>query len=73
MGNTRSGTYRTGTHQVMRAFDQLPPTVRRALSEAAEDWVPQPFLNGLKRCGWNAHQCVIKVHQLDALAIVLDR
>jgi hypothetical protein len=34
---------------MMRAFDKLPPEVRRALANAISNHVPQPLLTHLKR------------------------
>jgi hypothetical protein len=35
----------------MRAYDKLPPKVRRALQGADHNYVPQPLLTNLRR-GW---------------------
>lgn len=48
-GNVRGGNYSTTKENAMKAFDKLPPEVRSALANAAEDWVPQPFLTWLRR------------------------
>ncbi len=44
MTNTRDGNYLTTPENMMRAFDKPPPTARRALANALEDWVPKPLL-----------------------------
>jgi hypothetical protein len=45
------GSYRTTKPNMMRAFDKLPPEVRRALADAERNYVPQPLLTKLRR-GW---------------------
>jgi hypothetical protein len=47
--NSPSGSYRTTEALMMRAFDKLPPEVRRALADAVSNHVPQPLLTRLKR------------------------
>jgi Family of unknown function (DUF6525) len=49
-GNSSSGrAYRTTTANAMRAFDRLPPEVRIALANAADNWVPQRLVTMLRR------------------------
>jgi len=36
---------------MMKAFDKLPPAARRALANAVDNWVPQPFLTRYRQ-GW---------------------
>jgi hypothetical protein len=40
MGNSVSGSYQTTPELVMRAFDKLPKSARKALANAVSDWVP---------------------------------
>jgi hypothetical protein len=39
-----TGTYRSTLEKLMRAYDELPPTVRRALANAIFDWAAPPLL-----------------------------
>jgi hypothetical protein len=39
-----NGTYWTTLEAMMRAFDELPPSVRRALANAVFDWATPPLL-----------------------------
>jgi Family of unknown function (DUF6525) len=41
MSTNSRGSYRTTRENVMRAFDALTPAARKALREAAFNWVPQ--------------------------------
>jgi hypothetical protein len=49
----------------MRAYDKLPPVVRRALADAIFDWVPQPFLTDLRRRGYSPEKIVKLIAELD--------
>ena len=49
MANSATGSYATTPEHSMRAFDQLPATVRAALRDSLEDWVPQPVLTRWNR------------------------
>jgi hypothetical protein len=60
MGND-TGTYPTTLAAVMRAYDKLPPVVRRALADAVFDWVPQPLLTRLRRDGWSPEKIVEEI------------
>lgn len=44
MTNVISGNYRTTAERDMRAFDKLPPSARRALANAIEQWAAPPIL-----------------------------
>jgi hypothetical protein len=48
MGNSQ-GSYRTTPANLMRAYDKLPPVVRRALANAVFDYAAQPFLTDFRR------------------------
>jgi Family of unknown function (DUF6525) len=60
-----SGTYRTTRAAVMRAYDKLPPVVRRALANAVFHWAPQPFLTLLRRDGWSPEEVAEEVADSD--------
>jgi Family of unknown function (DUF6525) len=59
------GSYPTTRAAVMRAYDKLPPAVRRALADAVFDWVPQPFLKHFRRDGWSPEEIVKLIADLD--------
>jgi Family of unknown function (DUF6525) len=59
------GSYPTTLAAVMRAYDKLPPVVRRALADAIFDWVPQPFLTDLRRRGYSPEKIVKLIAELD--------
>ena len=53
MGNS-DGTYETTTENMLRAYDKLSPSVKKALMESNQDWVPQPLVtkqNQLRKDG----------------------
>jgi hypothetical protein len=56
MGNG-SGRYETTPERSMRAYDKLPPVVRRAVADAVFDWATQPLLSRLRR-GWSLEDIV---------------
>jgi hypothetical protein len=43
MSANASGSYRTTREAMMASYDRLPRTVRNALANAVENWVPQPL------------------------------
>jgi hypothetical protein len=49
MGHNSCGSYRTTRELKMAAFDKLPADLRRALANAAFDYVPQPLVTDLRR------------------------
>jgi Family of unknown function (DUF6525) len=59
------GSYRTTLAAVMRAYDELPPIVRRALANAVFAWVPQPFLTDLRRNEATPEEIVEEIAELD--------
>jgi len=44
-----SGTYETTPARTMKAFDKLPPEVRKLLAESIESWAVQPILTKIRR------------------------
>ena len=53
MSSNSRGSYRTTPANMMRAYDKLPPTVRKALANAAFNYAPQPVLTRVRRDGWS--------------------
>lgn len=51
MSNSK-GSYQTTREQMMKAFDKLPPTLRKALADSDENWVPQILLTKWRRLPW---------------------
>ena len=43
------GSYPTTPEKMMAAFDELPPSARKALADAVENWVSQPVLTRWRR------------------------
>jgi hypothetical protein len=66
------GSYRTTTANMMRAYDRLPPDVRRALADANRNYVPQPLVTRL-RCGAQADVLVMLVELWDRQESDRDR
>jgi hypothetical protein len=72
MGNG-SGSYRTTPKRTMRAYDELPPSVRRALSNSVFDWAAQPWLTLLRRDGWTPKEIVEDIARGDRWALNRER
>jgi hypothetical protein len=56
----------------MRAFDKLPPVVRRALANAVFDWAAQPFLTDLRR-GLSPKEVVKLIARCDRLDLAREQ
>ena len=65
MGNSATGSYRTTNAQTMAAFDKLPRSVRAALRDSVENWVPQPIRTMFERRGISAADCVKQIQKWD--------
>jgi hypothetical protein len=57
----------------MRAYDRLPPVVRRALADAVFDWAPQPLLSLLQRDGLSPEEVVEEIAGWDQEELDLER
>jgi hypothetical protein len=49
MGANNPGSYPCTLEAKMKAFDKLPRSVRHAIANAHDDWVPQPLLTRFRR------------------------
>ena len=65
MSNSVSGNYATTNIQTMKAFDKLPRSVRAALRDSVENWVPQPIRTMFERRGVSAADCVKQIQKWD--------
>lgn len=59
--NDLGGSYRTTRELMMIASDRLPAEARRALANAVENWVPQPFVTKYRRGQLDAADIVQRV------------
>lgn len=66
MSNTRGGNYTTTDAATMKAYDRLPRSVRVALQDAVENWVPQPVRTMFEKRGMSAENCVKTIKKWDA-------
>jgi Family of unknown function (DUF6525) len=69
----RGGFYRTTKAKMMRAFDKLPTEVRRALADAAFNYVPQPLLTRWARDGWKPETLIWLIDYLDQRELARER
>lgn len=60
------GNYRTTDRAMMRAFDQLPRSVRAALRDSIENWAPQPMRTMFEKRGIPAQELVKLIGKWDA-------
>jgi tricorn protease-like protein len=73
MDSNERGSYRTTRKAAMRAYDKLPPSVRRALGDAVYAWAPQPFLTLLRRGGWSPKEIVKDIADLDREELEIEQ
>jgi len=64
--HNNQGGYPTTTEAMMRAFDKLPRTVRMALANSVENWVPQPIRTRFERGQWTAPECLKRIAKWNA-------
>jgi hypothetical protein len=48
--NCRDGAYPEGLHQMMAAYDKLPPELREAVANSIDQWAATPLLKLCRRC-----------------------
>lgn len=72
MSNSK-GNYSSSRENSMRAYDQLPPSVRLALQQAAFCWAPQPIRTMFEKRRIPAKEIVKRIARWDADQIAKDR
>jgi hypothetical protein len=72
MSSNERGTYPTTRANLMRAYDKLPPVVRRALANAVFNYAAQPFLTDLRR-GRSPREIVEEIARCDRLELERER
>lgn len=60
------GFCRASREQIMRAFDRLPPEVRKALADAVDNFVPMPFQKRLRN-GDDVESVVLDIEIFNAM------
>jgi Family of unknown function (DUF6525) len=73
MIHNSTGSYRTTTAASMKAYDALPPTARRALSNAAFQWAPQPFLTAWRKGQFRTGEAIAQwVQEIDVSEVGVE-
>ena len=66
MSHNSQGGYPTTTEAMMKAFDKLPRSIRIALANSVENWVPQPIRTRFERDKWTVTECLKRITKWDA-------